>query len=466
MSGIRSALSGNRGYPLLLAAATLVFLIAQIPFLNVPLFWDELGVYGPGILYMVDHGPGMLPSALPQDLSRGHPLLYYFLISCIMKLSSWSVAAFRLANIAISLLLVWATYRCSSRLLDARAGLIAGLGVLAMPHFFPVAGLGFPEMLLSLTVLLALEAFSRHKYPAYIAWCAAALFTKESALLVPLCCAAWALIYARPRVRGILVALSPLLLFGLFLIIQRVQNGWFFFPLHTDYIALSGPKLLRRISKTIVFVCNTQGRSFWLIAMAIAGAALLWVRRRQFVLHPFVPLSALFCVGLMAFTSINFFMERYLIAIFPFMAVCLAMLVHAWANVSPRIRPFAYALGFCLALLPITQIWQRSAYELDGTYRDYVALQQEAVKYLEQELLPDECFYANFPLYNSFQDPRLGYLSAGHELQASVVYDPAMRIAAEISPPANPSGNPDLPPERLIWERQNTVVRVRIYRWD
>lgn len=38
----------------------------------------EAWVYVPGIRHMADAGPSLLPDAIPEYYSRGHPLLFYF----------------------------------------------------------------------------------------------------------------------------------------------------------------------------------------------------------------------------------------------------------------------------------------------------------------------------------------------------------------------------------------------------
>ena len=42
--------------------------------------WDEIWVYAPALTEMAEIGPTLLPGVLDAELSRGHPLLFHFLI--------------------------------------------------------------------------------------------------------------------------------------------------------------------------------------------------------------------------------------------------------------------------------------------------------------------------------------------------------------------------------------------------
>src|SRR5215217_8095596 len=56
-----------------------VFIVVKYYDLNIPYFWDELGVYAPGSLKMKESGHiGILPANLDPEYSRGHPLLCFF----------------------------------------------------------------------------------------------------------------------------------------------------------------------------------------------------------------------------------------------------------------------------------------------------------------------------------------------------------------------------------------------------
>ena len=75
-----------RSHPgFLLFLCWLIFIIFKLPHLSLPYYSDEAWSYIPAIHMMETNGLSMLPDALPPDVSRGHPLLFYFLGALWMR---------------------------------------------------------------------------------------------------------------------------------------------------------------------------------------------------------------------------------------------------------------------------------------------------------------------------------------------------------------------------------------------
>jgi hypothetical protein len=102
---------------LLMGLGLILFIWAKWSDLSLPFFWDELGVYAPGVLHLVDNGVGILPADMPPGL--------------------------------------------------------------AMPNVFAQAHLVLPEVLLALLVIWALYHYYQHRYWAYVIWASLAVLTKE-----------------------------------------------------------------------------------------------------------------------------------------------------------------------------------------------------------------------------------------------------------------------------------------------
>jgi hypothetical protein len=69
-----------------LFALLIIVAIIKIPHLYIPHFWDEAWSYSPAVQYMFEHKLGLLPSALPAEYSKGHPLLFFFLSASWMRI--------------------------------------------------------------------------------------------------------------------------------------------------------------------------------------------------------------------------------------------------------------------------------------------------------------------------------------------------------------------------------------------
>ena len=61
--------------------------------LHLPYFWDELGVYAQAADYQFQRTISLMPSSLPPELSRGHPLLFTVMNACVMRVFGEGVFA-------------------------------------------------------------------------------------------------------------------------------------------------------------------------------------------------------------------------------------------------------------------------------------------------------------------------------------------------------------------------------------
>ncbi|MEM6344619.1 MAG: glycosyltransferase family 39 protein [Bacteroidota bacterium] len=406
--------------PILMGIASILFVIAKWADLSLPFFWDELGVYGPGVLAMVDEGIGLLPSALPPDLSRGHPLFFYFFFAAWTKIVGYSIVKIHFFALMVTLGVAWTTWWIGYKLLHEAAGAIAGIAVLMMPFIFAQAHLILPEMLLGGLMLWGLYSFHQRKWWAYLIWGSLAVLTKESALVMVMACLTYSLLFgAAERWKMSLISLSPLIGFALFLIIQRFQNGWFFFPYHTGFISFDWVEMQGKFVKLWNFILEYQGRWAIQIGLGIGLIAFLWRKRtlNPNEIHPWFQLSGIFLLGMMAFTVINFYMDRYLLSLLPILVLGLGaairelfLLGKAWRYLSIAI--FLIPLNF----IPHHQ-GEEFRYDTDINYRSLLSVQQAAVDLMIQEAQPTDSVFAGFPIYYALKDPRYGFTERYYPLK-------------------------------------------------
>ena len=53
-----------------------IFFLLKIIHVNIPLFHDELGVYGRALFHMLNNGPQLYPGGIDHYITRGHPLFF------------------------------------------------------------------------------------------------------------------------------------------------------------------------------------------------------------------------------------------------------------------------------------------------------------------------------------------------------------------------------------------------------
>ncbi|MDX2282582.1 MAG: hypothetical protein NW241_00410 [Bacteroidia bacterium] len=451
---------------LLLAAAAAGICLANRHLAGLPLYWDELGVYGPAILYQADHGISLLPAGLPPEYSRGHPLLFFALMALGIKVMGYSLLKLHLLALAISLATAAVLYRTALRWLPPFAAAAVAVLWLLQPNWQAMAFLALPEMLLALWVLLALDAAARARWRWYLCWAVCAVLTKESGLILPLAVGMGTLLRSPLSWRAVGLAFLPGLAFLLFIAIQKLQHGWWLFPLHTGFVSVEPQALFRKLRRAAAFLLADQGR-VWMSLGVLAGLILHAVqaaRLRRLRLPAYALYAAGWAAGLTLFTAMNFYMERYLLSLLPLLPLLLGAL---WMPLLSE-RQVRWAVPAAVLLLAAGCWMHRSRpvfrYDQDVNYADYVRVQQDACRFVTSRMVPGAKVTANFPAYNGLLDARLGYLAPGDSLQPYVTLEADTDWALVITPPAPPMAYAPLQARQPDAEFREGPFLARVYR--
>jgi 4-amino-4-deoxy-L-arabinose transferase-like glycosyltransferase len=351
--------------PGFLLLIVLVLVACRWPALDHPLFWDELGVYAPSVYYLLDHGVSPQPSALDPELSRGHPMLYVFSQALLASWFGESRFALHFINLGITVLVVLSVFYLGRIVYGRATGLLGAALFSIQPVVHAQATLILPEMSLALAVLWMLIAWYKRNGLLYCLAGLAAVWIKETAILVP-----GALVLAevglwwQGRSRGesaalpwcrFVLLLTPWLGFAAFLLLQKAQNGWFLFPYHTSLFDFRVEALSGKLFGYLKFLFWDQGRWLWLLP----ALGLAWLRFRQSRLREatramvnsrFAWGSGMVFLTWLAFSMTNAYLNRYLLALFPLLAVLTGhWLWLCWQEFSLR-KPYGVLAG--AALLP------------------------------------------------------------------------------------------------------------------
>lgn len=452
-----------------LLALSVAFVIAKMPYLDLPFYWDEAWVYGKAVRAMADNGLSLLPSAVPPELSRGHPLLFHFLAAGWMKLFGDGFVEMHLFSMTISIALCLATYSLGSLIGSEWTGLAATAILMANEIFLAQSGLLLPEVLLSLFCTLAVIGMLMRSKTLFILAMSAALLTKESAIACLLAIIAWLVIRmfqasnsSEKRHMAFWLCLSfvPLACAGSFFVIQRVQLGWFFYPEHMGMLTWSASDIAYKARQIYHAAFENQGFVWLTYAIGIASPMLA---RKTPVLHRFamvlanitavkvlferwvlpdgldlavvsvclalnffllshqlrtasrrlddaVSISFIACAAFWAFTSFNFYTDRYLLAQLPFIAVGAAGILnwvgHTWSSRMANWLAFPFV---ALALINIGS--DKTVGDCRLAYRSGIAVHQEMAAYLESQLYYDEPIHGSFVDQFYLGDAKAGYLS-------------------------------------------------------
>ncbi|MEM8886940.1 MAG: hypothetical protein AAGD28_03060 [Bacteroidota bacterium] len=446
---------------LLFGIACLIFVVAKWADLSLPMYWDEIGVYGPGILAMVDNGISLLPSGLDPELSRGHPLWFYALFAGWVKLTGYSLTKIHLFALGISLGLFASVFHIAKKYSNPLLAL--GVSVIFMLQGIMIAqaSLALPEVLLALELLWALYFFYERKYGWYFLLGSLALLTKESALVLPLACASWMFLNFLLKkealnLKAIGIAFAPVSIYLLFLLIQKQTYGWYFFPYHMELVNLDTGEILTKFWDYFRWLFIDQGRS--IIGAGLIATAGFLIYKKQ-LKASFLGLISIFALGFLCFSALNVYMDRYILSLFPIFMITLAIL---WdqAKLAPILIWSNLAIACFFAFSFQSQAGFR--FDVDINYRDYLAVQKEASEFLEQEVPANTAFLGNFPLFNGFQDPRFGFAADTNHNKIWVVPHDSMEYRALLTPPSFANA---LPKEgQLIRTFEKGFTKVEVYR--
>jgi 4-amino-4-deoxy-L-arabinose transferase-like glycosyltransferase len=455
------ARAGNRDVFFWAAALAVIggFAAMNAGRLALPYFWDELAVYAPAALHMHEHGLSLAPAAVPVDLSRGHPLLCAFVFGLGFRLLGPTPWAGHVVALGLACATLVATFALGRAVAGRAVGLLGGLVLALQPLFIAQAALVLPEMLLACCCTAALWAHVTNRRGPYLVLASLGLLTKETAIVVPAGLAAAELAsgvleggLTQERLRRLAFALAPLTVFAAFLAVQRLQNGWFVFPYHTQLVATSPWAVLDRARFYLEFALVRQGRFAWLAVFAVAAIA-AWRRSelaaragRRAGLHARVAAwlrqrpAAVALLGFaaagFAFSVVNFPLGRYLLLLLPALSVFAARAACASWRAHPLLGGLAIA-----AILASPVAFRESpafAFDEDTSYRHAVDTQRQVSEYLTDtvKVSPGTRIVADYPLDLGFRDPRLGYSTAAFSnvAKCTATFDESAELYIYASP--------------------------------
>ncbi len=299
------------------ALAVFYFLVdIKYGLLKLPFFWDELGVYSRAAMHLAVHGLSLLPDSMPDVLSRGHPLLTPFIFGTTFKLFGVSQLTARLTGLLIYFIGVGFGFKILARYMNAMWAAAFLFCIAIQPAFIAQSVLVLPETLLMTLTLAAIYAYLTQKHFGLWIALSLAVLTKESALVLPI---AFALAQFQQKLSWkiyLSTLLLPFLVFLSFLVIQYNQNGYFLYPLHQGLMDFDIYTILAKTLLALWFLFIAQGR--WLFLFLFIA---VWVWKRFKKGKTEKKHTDLFyiifwiTIGGLAFSSINYYLDRYCIYI-------------------------------------------------------------------------------------------------------------------------------------------------------
>lgn len=440
----------------------------KLPQLNVPYFWDEAWVYAPAVQEMYKNGLGLLPSFLPPELSRGHPLLFHFLGALWLKIFGVGFTSTHSYPLFISVLLLFAVYNLGKTFFSPAVGFSASLLLAVQPVFLSQSAMLLPEVMMALWTVLTLQAYLKEKKIVFIVFATLMLLTKESGIVLLTALGCWVLfenaylkkkkVWDKEIIMSSLLLAVPVCLVSVFFIIQYFQNGWFFYPEHLGMVTKTWGDFHGKFIASYGFLFEGQGRYLltimFFISITLFWKTLTWIERMfvamgylvviRIYLDYWWHLNAKLMIVLMlivlakifqlifikmydtskeygrillpmaffsflyfCFSAFNYISFRYLIAAFPFVILTLVFFsYHILEN-----KKWIFYTFIILSAVNTTR--QLDKYEHVGDhnmcYLEGIKVQQDMVKYFEENN-----FYKKKTLVNFLNGINLTKQTAGY----------------------------------------------------
>lgn len=437
-------------------AILILFVLVSSVMLNRPYFWDEAWSYVPAIHQMAIHTPCLSPGCIDPELYRGHPLLFYVLSSAWMKWVNPSPFSMHLLALLIAVLALVSLYRLSLLILPKEYAVLSVPLFILQEVFLVQSSFILPEVLLMLLLMQALRYFFLKKYFHFFLYGSLMSLTKETGLILLIPFVFITIFDKSQSIRKSIPVYVSVLPAFLFYMLQKVNLGWFFYPLHIDMIDFSAKQFLSKISIILKFVFFEQGRIvlFLTLLLALSIPLLKGVFKKHlrfivpgflfmilvFILHKlaftlltltliglgfrkkfsfskseryFVYLGMMIIVIALVFSAFNFLMTRYLLLVFPFLIILwILTLTKALEPQSPTFIAFT-SVVILVFMFSMMHNYTRKGWHDDASINFINAIRSHkaAIHFCNQHRWTDKKIYTHFLMQQNLTLPELGYIS-------------------------------------------------------
>jgi len=407
---------------MILFALTVIVLFAasRTGYLNLPFYWDEAWSYATAVFTMAGDKLAILPGNADPELTRGHPLVFYFLAAAWVKVMGTKLAVVHLFPLFLSVTLLMAVFFISIKLFNRQTAMVAMVALALQAMFLAQSTQLLPEVMLALWTILTTYAYFSNRWCLFVLFSVLLVMTKETGMVLIGVLFLDKLLFERffvhhesakrqiSLVGELAFMMIPVLAFILFMILQKIFYGWYLYPGHLNLAVTEPHEVLGRFRTFLSKLLFQHGRSLF---FAMSVMAFAWLVMKKSISRPVARMmlfSVVFILLFLAFSSINFFTTRYLICILPFYLMPGSWLITTWIK-NNALKGFAtLALGGIFAWYSFAGYLNEQDTSLG--YRKTVLLQQKAVHFAEDSQWQNKKIYVTFLMQYYLTVPYLGYL--------------------------------------------------------
>jgi hypothetical protein len=365
-------------------------------------------------------GAGILPSSLPDELSRGHPILIPFIYGVGFNLFGCKMIVAKMIGAVIYSIGILYIYRIFILVFSPRLSCLFSFLLFIQPCFLSQSVLILPEIPLMVAAIIAFYYFIKGQHIQVSIALIIALFIKESAIILPFTFYFADVLVNKFKLKHfICILLLPLAFIITFFAIQYSQRGYIFYPLHTSLIKLEMYYIHERFRDFSKFAFHGQGREFlwfYLPALFILFKSIQF-RKNLSELIPKININErftkinltlllLFAAGL-SFTVLNYFLSRYTLYFLIFAYI-------AFFNLFFNVAKWNFAHYISIAVLLISAVFYNTGKtytDVDFSYVNHIKSCKVAMEYLNTPVNKGKTVGMDFPLSVTTWDKNSGYFN-------------------------------------------------------
>jgi 4-amino-4-deoxy-L-arabinose transferase-like glycosyltransferase len=456
-------------YPLFFVAVYL----SHLRLLRLPYFWDEGGYYIPAAWDFFRTG-----ALIPQStVTNAHPPLPSILLAAWWHLSGYVVSGTRTLVCLVAAAALLGVFKLARSLTNIPVAAVTVILTALYPIWFVQSTLAHADIFAAAFTLWGLAFYfdssesgtdrgpTKSLLAAAFMFCLAAL-SKETAIVTPAALALWEVILLLQNRREPLLRRLHLSWVVALLTPVLPLVGWYAYHYHKTGYVFGNPEFLRynataNLDAYRIALClwhrllhlTTHMNMF--VPVACMGAAMLIpvavTNTRKPIARPALKvIGVVLLANWVAFSILGgALLTRYLLPMYP---LILLVCVNTWRRRIPQRWPLIAALsaaGF------LAGIWVNPPYafapEDNLTYRDFIVLHQQAVRFIDITY-PQATVLTAWPATSELSRPELGYTNhplkttpiqnfSMEEIQKAATdpgsYDVALIFSTKWAPPAN-----------------------------
>jgi hypothetical protein len=391
-----------------------IFLL-HAPLLRLPFFWDEAGYYVPAA-YDLAHDHALVPHS---TLDTGHPPLPAAYLALWFSLSGWKPAVARVAMLLLAAFALTNVFLLARRIAAPGVAVASTIATAVYPIFFVQSSMVHADLPAAAFSLWGIRlAVERRLWTSQIAFCLAVL-SKETAIIIPLALALWAIIAsrgapARERLARTAIFLTPLLPLVAWLAYHHHLTGRIFgsaeFYQYNVTQALNPLRFLAAFGLRVWHLFGTMNMmaltASTLVAMNFAPVVDEAGERQRIAIPTQLQFATIMLVSLIAFSLVGgAVLTRYLLALYPL------VIIIGMSTLRRRIGRWewpAAAIVICFVFALFFNPPYRFAPEDNLTYRDFVRLHAGAARFLNDHE-HDATILTAWPAQDELTKTYLGY---------------------------------------------------------